>query len=442
MPLSDHVQITITQQTVGVARPGFGIPLILSANAAWSTDKVRSYTSIAGVAGDFAAGTPEYRAAAAMFAQTPYPQTIKIGKASASAPTMLYTVAIATVANSTPYNITVTLPNNTVTNVSITSGGSATNDAIVSSLVTALNAVSGANYTAASTGTSGSHTITITGNAAGNWFAVAGDPNYLTFACTHTQSGVATDLTNINNADSNWYCLITLYNSHDYVAAAAGWVESNGKIYIADNNDSAEVTAGTGCLTNLNSNSYTRSAGIWHSNPGEMIAAAWAGNCLPLDPGSETWKFKSLAGISADVLTATWRSNLVTNKINCYQTVAGVNITAEGTMAYGGFIDTKRFIDWLTSDISAGVYQVLINNTKVPYTDLGVTMIEAAIRKSLQTGINRGGIAQTPAPVVSAPLVANIDSTNRANRILPNVNFSATLAGAVHDVQITGVVSV
>ena len=63
MDLSEIITITITKNTRTVARAGFGIPLILSHAPTW-TERVRSYTSLTGLAADFISTTPEYKAAA------------------------------------------------------------------------------------------------------------------------------------------------------------------------------------------------------------------------------------------------------------------------------------------------------------------------------------------------------------------------------------------
>ena len=68
---SEHVSLTITTDTVGIARAGFGVPMILSHNATW-VERIRFYGGIADVADDWATDSPEYLAAKAMFAQTPH----------------------------------------------------------------------------------------------------------------------------------------------------------------------------------------------------------------------------------------------------------------------------------------------------------------------------------------------------------------------------------
>jgi len=41
---------------------------------------------------------------------------------------------------------------------------------------------------------------------------------------------------------------------------------------------------------------------------------------------------------------------------------------------------------------------------------------------------------------ITVPAVADVDPNDKANRLLPDVEFEATLAGAVHKVKIHGVV--
>ena len=442
--LSNHVSISITQDSVGIKLAGFGIPLILSATAAWATDKIRFYGSLDEVADDFATTTSaEYLAAHALFSQNPAPESIAIGKtASTRRPTMRYRLT-PVVTNSHAYTFTLKGDGVTSTDISYTSDASATAQEIVEGLTTAVNAVVGKNFTA----TEDDSILTITGDSAGEWFAVD-DVSSDDFAlvCDHADPGVATDLAAINVVDNTWYCLITLYNSDAYVKAAAAWVEANKKIYIADMceteaiTDAADGTQGT--LDDLATLGYARTAGVWHNRPSEMIAAAWAGDRLPLDAGSETWKFAQLSGVSAPSITSTQRTNLVNRSANFYESVAGVSIMSNGTTADGGFIDTRRGLDWIESDMSAGIFTALAGANKVPYTNAGIAVVEAQVRATLLRAVKRQIIADDPAFTVTVPRVADVSSADKTARILRNVKFSATLAGAIHSVVVSGVVSV
>lgn len=442
--LSEHVSLTITQDSVGIARAGFGIPLILSHTPTW-VERVRFYGSLPDVADDFASGTPEYLAATAMFSQSPHVEQIAIGRA-ANKPTQVYVISVATVTNSYTYSINVSGPGITATTVTYTSDSTATNDEIAAGLISALNGVTGKNYTAVATGSVGSQAVTVTATAPGDWFSLevvkVAD---LHISQTHVDPGVAADLDAILLENSDWYAITTLYNSSAYVTAVATWVEANTKLYIFDTNDTDAITVAAGggdLLDALHSATRARTAGAYHPSPANMMAAAWLGRVLPLDPGSETWKFKTLSGVLPVTLTSTHRVNLRAKKANTYQAVAGRNITWEGTVADGDFIDVTRGIDWLEDDMQKGVFGALANSDKIPFTNAGVAVITAEVEASLKRAVGKGILSGDPKPVVTAPKVADIDITNKSLRNLPDVKFSGTLAGAIHKVTISGVISV
>lgn len=441
-PLSDHVQISITVDTVSIARASFGIPLILSANASF-TESVRVYSDLAGLLNDFPdPSSPEALAATAIFSQNPRPTQVKVGR-SPSKPTQKYSLSVSNVLDNTDYEIQVEGQGVTSTLVSINSGGGASDGSIVLALVAALQGVTGKNYTAAGA----TSPFTVTGDAAGDWFSLeVRDPTLLDIEQDHVDPGVVADLQAIQLIDNDWYALYTLYNSRAYAGAVAAWIETQKKIYAVDSNTTKSiqlaVASGNDLLDDLFDSTYSRTFGLWHQSPAEMASAAWLGRVLPFDPGSVTWKFKTLAGVVVSALTTTQRTNLRDRNANSYETVAGLPITAEGTMASSQFIDIIRGLDFIEDDMSKSVFEVLAAAAKVPFTDAGIALIENAVRGSLTRAISQGIIAEDPEPVVTVPLASEVSSTDKVNRILPDVKFTATLQGAIHKVIITGVVSV
>jgi len=438
------VQITITQDSLGVARAGFGVPLILSHNASFA-ERVRYYTDLAGLVSDsFATDSPEYLSASAMFAQNPKPSRVAIGRA-ANAVTQQYTI-VPDVLNSTAYQYIVRGEGVETTTVSFTSDASATLAEIITGLETAFNAVTGKNYTAVDTGPGTS--LVITGNAPGNWFSIEAVKIDLQTSLeqTHADPGVAADLIAISVEQDDWYCLHTLYNSSAYTLAAAAHIETVTKIYVFDDNDISAPTTTAGSATDamdvLATATRARTAAAYHHSPAEFFSAAWMGRMLPLDPGQGTWKFKTLSGITPTTLTSTHVTNLLAKHGNFYRAVAGKNITIEGTTADGDFIDVQRGIDWIEDDMAKGVFEALSTGDKVPYTDSGVSTIETEMRGTVRTAINMGILALSPEPSFEIPLVASISSVDKAARNLPDMKFGATLAGAIHKVNIKGVVSV
>ena len=82
-----------------------------------------------------------------------------------------------------------------------------------------------------------------------------------------------------------------------------------------------------------------------------------------------------------------------------------------------------------------------MNNPKVPYTDAGITAIQAQIERALDQGVNQNFIAPNSYTVI-VPKAANVSAIDKTNRVLNGVSFQATLAGAVQAVNITGTLSV
>lgn len=175
---------------------------------------------------------------------------------------------------------------------------------------------------------------------------------------------------------------------------------------------------------------------------------AWMGQMFPTDPGSATWKFKTLATITPEVLTETQKTNGLNKNGNIYTERGGVNITCNGTVAEGEFIDIIRGVDWLDARMTERIYQLLVNLPKIPYTNDGVATIENEIRAQLDEAIEAGLIANDPANhdgkpyTIIVPLVEDVSPLDKADRLLQNVKFRATLAGAIHKVIIDGVVTV
>lgn len=172
-----------------------------------------------------------------------------------------------------------------------------------------------------------------------------------------------------------------------------------------------------------------------------FLEEGWMGGQLPKAPGSITWKFKPVVGVTPDVLTTTAINNILGKNCNVYETIANVNMMHEGVVSSGEFIDIIRGVDWIQARISERVFTILANADKVPYTDIGVEMIKSEIQAVLEDAvINNVLVANTI--TITAPKVVDVSPTNKANRFLPDIKFGATLAGAVHKVKIDGKLSV
>lgn len=326
-----------------------------------------------------------------------------------------------------------------------------TNEQISAALVTLINAAQDL-------------TVSATDNLNGS-FELASDDLSLTFKCQISpvlmtyqfgmviapltpSNSVTTDLDAIQGVDDNWYALALIERTSGAVQLAAAWIEARVKIFgtaSADPNiiDQPVGTDTTSIAAILNNLGYVRSFVLYHQDAdSDFPECAWFGNCLPLQPGSETWAFKRLASIAYSDLTSNQSLNARNKEANTFEFVGGVGITQDGTVAQGEYIDIIRGVDWLTSTIQSYVYSVLVNNPKVPYTDAGITSIEAQVRRALEEGVTNNFISNDPEPVVTVPRASQVSSADKAARILRNVRFQATLAGAIQAIRIQGTVTV
>lgn len=259
---------------------------------------------------------------------------------------------------------------------------------------------------------------------------------------------VEDDLTAINNANNTWYGLISTSRTPADVLAIADWVEARVKLFGTASSDSTiiDVPAGTDLTSiaaRLNQGGYARTFVMYHQDADyDFPEAAWMGRVLPLIPGSETWKFKTLNSISYSNLTTTQSNTTLDKKANTYEFVGGVGITANGTVAEGEYIDIIRGIDWLSSRIQEYVFAVLVKNPKVPYTDAGIATIQAEVMRALSQGVSNDLLTDDPAPIVTVPRASEVPAADKANRILRDVRFTATLSGAIHAIIVRGTVSV
>ncbi len=431
MGLESIISVQITKGTKTVARAGFGVPMILGQHTRFA-ERIRFYTTLSAVAADFQTSDAEYKAAVAAFSQEKKPTKIAIGRRTAAVAQVV--TITPTVVNNFSYVVTINGTAHTYV-----SDGTATDAEIVAGLLALINA--GAQ--AAKVTATGTTTLVVTADAPGEPFTYAVGTN-LSAVLTTANNGVQEDIQAVIDENPAWYCLLLTSRTALDIKLAASVIEAQQRIFLACSDDSDVLTAVTTDVASvLKSLSYANTAYFWSADQDAYPEAAWAGRVLPDDPGSETWKFKVLAGIAPDDdLTDTEITNLEFKNANYYKTVGGVAIVVEGKMAGGEYVDVTRFLHWTTARIQESVYSKLINVEKVPYTDAGVAIIEGAIREVLLQGVRVGGIAPDPEFEVSAPLVRDIPSADRAARLLPDVSFNYTLAGAIHKVEVEGLVSV
>ena len=430
MSLKEKINVTITRQTKAVSRAGFGVMAIVSPHVVF-TDRLRYYTDVNDMITDgFESTDPAYLAANAALSQNPGPVKVGIGRQQVD----VVGVSVDTVTDSVDYTVTVD-----GTDFVFTSGVATTDLLIAAGLVGLIDVH--ADYSATD---DADGTFTVSHTTAGTAFTVSVDTK-MSLEKPFTSPETVTDaLTAIAQIDNDWYGLVWADRTQADVELAAAWTASNGKLFITASDDVKIYDAGdaTDIASILQAASHERTAVMFHETPAQYPDAAWLGLQLATDPGSSTWAYKTLTGITFSPLS-TSQSTAVQNKNgNTYELIGGVNVTFPGKVASGSYIDDIRGADWLEARITERVFGKLVNLPKVPHTDPGYGIVEAEIYAQLDEGIDAGYLVDDPAPVVSVPLSADVSSGDKIARTLNDVTFTAYLAGAVHTIQIDGVVTI
>ena len=280
--------------------------------------------------------------------------------------------------------------------------------------------------------------------AAAALFSQEISPQQVVIGDRDTAEALGDELADMQEAYGDWYALILTRQGDETaqladIAAAAVWIEARNKIYIACIDQASMITAATDDIAStLKTAGYDRTAIMYSESHASYPEAAWLGRCLPEDPGSITWKFKTLNGVAVDDLTTTAVSYLHGKNANWYEQVAGVNMIASAAvMASGEFIDIIRGTDWLQARIAEGVFFRLVTANKVPFTTQGIAVIENELRYRLEKAVDVG-LLVNGSIVITSPNIVDVDPLEKGQRFLNNMEFTAQLAGAVHKTAIVG----
>lgn len=430
--LNSIVSVSITATTKTPTRTGFGVGMLAAYHTAY-LDKIRTYSSYAAVIADFAATTVIARAAAKYFGQDPAPKKLKIGR-RATVHTQKFKLTPTDTTVGRKYTMDFVTPAGVASHVEYVVVSMDTVATIIDGLIIALGTASPA---VAMTPTDNATDFDLVVSTPGQLFDLVVNKE-MDIKNTTADPGLAADLAAISVVDSDWYGLALDSNSKAEGLVAALYANANGKIFSTDSYDS-EIKKGTASnyALSLKTLGYTDTHLLWSGSILSFGGMAELGRMLPFKPGTADWMFKDLQGVAVDVLTDTEVGFLEAANASYYTEVGGLNIVQPGKSSGGQFMDITIIIDQRTADIRTNVYATIALPPIFPYTDDSVSVIKGVIASTLKgPGIDPKSID------VQAPRVADASVTDRGNRHLPDVTFTATVTGAVHSVDIAGILSV
>jgi hypothetical protein len=394
------------------------------------------------IADGFTTFDPIYRAATAAARNTPKGSRITIGRLK-TAFSQSFTIEVESDAAEEGKVLAFTLisPDGTSTSISYTVQPADTTTLIAAAIAALIDAVTDISATSATS------TITATADNAGEMFYITGLPiKFLTYTDTTADSSLASEETAIYAEYPKTYGLLLAdCPSNARVTALAASIETQERIqgYTTMDTDVGDSTSTTDVMYALKAAQYFRTFGLYSGDQPAYGASTWMGNRFPIDPGSSTWAYKPLSGVTVDDLPAAFQDAVAGKNGNYYVEIAGAAVTIDGKMAAGEWIDIIRGRDWLSARLRERIFGLLINAPKIPFTDKGIGVITSAVEAQLKEGIKNDYLAADPEPIVTAPAAADVSDADKIARTLPDVNFEATLAGAIHIVDpLNGVLKV
>lgn len=440
-------KVSVELRTAGLTEESFSTMLVLGEHI-FSTSRVTSVSSPSELIDLGVSNTSQlYYAVRDAFAQIPSVSTVYVGRRM---PANLKVTVDDPVSLTTAGEIyRVSLEKNvggvisTVTFSYTTTGSEADTAAVATAFAAVINADPDMTAAAAT------DVITVTAPVTP---ALVSETSNVAVSFDASSEQVDVALSACRTAFDTFYGVIVASRVRGDQFTAAQWTESNEKLLgVATADPNAKSTGNTDNLLNdLRVNNFFRTYGYYSAAAAvNYVDAAIMSKKFTAQPGAETWANARLGGVPSDNLSDA-EAGYVINSMNgnTFEPFRNISLTQSGKVGGGEWIDVIRFRDWLVEQIKINCTTPLIDN-KVPFTDGGISVIAAALTKSLQIGQQVGGIApdevdandpQTIIPgfIVNVPLSQSFTANEKASRKLTRLTFTARLAGAIHATEISG----
>jgi len=245
-----------------------------------------------------------------------------------------------------------------------------------------------------------------------------------------------------------WYVICPAGIGEEQFGQIAAWTEAQSKLFAYTFLKKVDPVGDI----------YYRSfgwCGLVHDSdlPGQVPAqnkylhVAAVAKCLSYPSGSETWAFKQLSAVFPSFLSTAQKKALADGHSNYFAQYAGRNITMNGQVRAGEWIDVMRGVDWLKNDMQLRLFNLMLLSPRIDYTNSGIAQVQNEMIASLKSAQARGLVAEDeydadgaliPGYSTSVPNSADVDATQKASRVLSGCTFKARPAGAIHVAEIRG----
>ena len=258
--------------------------------------------------------------------------------------------------------------------------------------------------------------------------------------------------------DSGFYCVTVAQGINDTAEAenVAIWTLANDRVFFAVTSDPETLllTDTTSQMLDFQTEGYDRTI-IQYSTDEESYPSCSAFGILATTSfrGTstlKTLKFKDLPGVAVENISPQQLDTIKSKNGNVFYVTAGIRMYDSGVTSGGSWMDEIHGMDALAEEIRVRVFGLLARvSTKVPYNESGMSSLEAEVEGALGQFVTNGYLTSrvdTQGDILPAYLVWHlpvIDASagDKAARIAPDIEFTARLAGAIHEVLVNGVLT-
>jgi len=489
--ISEFANVVISIAPTGVASGNFGILgfLTKSSDAAiagkeiFPAERTRAYTSLASVLGDWEASSEVYKAASAFYGQTPKPRDFVVLTSYDTAQNAALTGGGTKTAEeligaswngSGVLNITIDGTAITISDLDVSAASPATLEGIAAELTSSIDAVAsgaevihnGYQFVVIGTvaGASGSMTYADYSDAAADLG--------LTAASAKLSQGldVETAVDSLAAVATKGTEYVGLVTHKDWRDDSAGVLDSGNstediamfaqgasKIFCNTTNDLTTLTSGTSHVAaRLKSRSLDLCLTTFSRDVTAYPSASVFGRAASVNfsgiNSTITLNLKRMPGIDSEDLTpaefAHLRSHFASAIVQIGKGVNARNGFTDSRMASGSWLDTAHGLLWLDNHCEVAMFNLMyVNNTKIPFTQVGINTAVATLERALRDAVRNGLAAPGYLPdgtylpegfIVEYVALADVPVGDKGNRVYKGLSFKMVGAGALHELEVNG----
>lgn len=292
------------------------------------------------------------------------------------------------------------------------------------------------------------------------YFAQSPSPSKAYLGKKDTSEQFVDAITECRQINYEWYALIildSLVNTMEKsdIKAVCSYVESTSPETIFCLNLDKNVTEYDNIIEELVSGNYQKTIvqrDISDSNAGKTAISGIIGYSLGYNKKVNkafTLAYKAIKGIDANEMSYVDLKKILNNNVNVYVKQGYYySLFRQGTMLNGDRFDEVYYIDMLVNDLRNELMNTLVNNPKVPQTDLGINILTSSISQVLDnyvdiefiqpgTWLGNSILSLEYGDTLSQGYLILFDDINtqsgsdRVDRVAPNCYICIKLAGAI-----------